>query len=66
MTSNRMPGLDFGLGETADMIRSSAESFAQAEIAPRAEEIEASSLLPLLPLPAHETMGITFTIIEKR
>ena len=30
MTSNRMPGLDFGLGETADMIRSSVESFAQA------------------------------------
>ena len=28
MTSNRMPGLDFGLGETADMIRSSVESFA--------------------------------------
>ena len=35
MTSNRMPGLDFGLGETADMIRSSVESFAQAEIAPQ-------------------------------
>ena len=42
MTSNRMPGLDFGLGETADMIRSSVESFAQAEIAPRAEEIDVS------------------------
>ena len=28
MTSNRMPGLDFGLGETADMIRSSVENLA--------------------------------------
>ena len=46
MTSNRMPGLDFGLGETADMIRSSVESFAQAEIAPRAEEIDVSNEFP--------------------
>ena len=46
MTSNRVPGLDFGLGETADMIRSSVESFAQAEIAPRAEEIDASNEFP--------------------
>ena len=37
MTSNRMPGLDFGLGETADMIRASVESFAQAEIGPSAQ-----------------------------
>ena len=29
MTSNRIPGLDFGLGETADMIRSAVESVAQ-------------------------------------
>ena len=41
-----MPGLDFGLGETADMIRSSVESFAQAEIAPRAEEIDVSNEFP--------------------
>ena len=46
MTSNQMPGLDFGLGETADMIRSSVESFAQAEIAPRAEEIDVSNEFP--------------------
>ena len=36
MTSNRMPGPDFGLGVTADIIRASVESFAQAEIALRA------------------------------
>ena len=30
MTSNRMPGLDFGLGKTADMTRSAVESVAQA------------------------------------
>ena len=37
MTSNRMPGLDFGLGETADMIRSAVESVVQAEVAPGAQ-----------------------------
>ena len=46
MTSNRMPGLDFGLGETADMIHSSVESLAQAEIAPRADEIDVSNEFP--------------------
>lgn len=30
MTSNRMFGLDFELGETAEMICSSVDSFAQA------------------------------------
>ena len=29
------PGLDFGLGETIDMLRESVRSFASAEIAPR-------------------------------
>ena len=42
MTSNRMPGLYFGLGGTADMFRVSVESVARAEIVPRAEEIDAS------------------------
>ena len=32
-----MPGLDFGLGETADMIRAAVESVVRAEIALRAE-----------------------------
>ena len=46
MTSNRMSGRDFGLGETADMIRASVESFAQVESAPRVEDIDASDALP--------------------
>ena len=41
-----MPGLDFGLGETADVIRASVESFAQAEVAPRAEESVARNEFP--------------------
>ncbi len=46
MTSTRMPGLDFGLDETVDMIRAAVESFAQAEIASCAEEIDASNEFP--------------------
>ncbi len=38
--SNRLPSLDFDLGETADMLRAQVEAFAADEIAPRAAEID--------------------------
>ncbi|MDE0201903.1 MAG: isovaleryl-CoA dehydrogenase [Rhodospirillaceae bacterium] len=65
MTSNRMPGLDFGLGETADMIRSSVESFAQAEIAPRAEEIDASNEFPRDLWPRLGALGLLGLTVEE-
>ena len=65
MTSNRMPGLDFGLGETADMIRSSIESFAQAEIAPRAEEIDASNEFPRDLWPRLGALGLLGITVEE-
>ncbi len=65
MTSNRMPGLDFGLGETADMIRSSVESFAQAEIAPRAEEIDASNAFPRDLWPRLGELGLLGITVEE-
>ncbi len=37
---------DFGLGETADMLRQTVRDFAAAEIAPRAEEIDRDNLFP--------------------
>ncbi|MBJ7251508.1 MAG: isovaleryl-CoA dehydrogenase [Acetobacteraceae bacterium] len=37
---NRLPGLDFDLGETADMLRDQVASFSAAEIAPRAADID--------------------------
>jgi len=43
---NRMPGLNFDLGETADMLRGSVETFAADEIAPRAAEIDRSNDFP--------------------
>ena len=43
---NHLPGLDFGLGETADMLRGQVENFAADEIAPRAAEIDRSNDFP--------------------
>ena len=65
MTTNRMPGLDFGLGETADMIRSSVESFAQAEIAPRAEEIDTSNEFPRDLWPRLGELGLLGITVEE-
>ncbi len=44
--SNRLPGLNFDLGEAADMLRGSVETFAADEIAPRAAEIDRSNDFP--------------------
>src|SRR5882762_7700046 len=38
--------LDFGLGETADMLRQTVSAFAAAEIAPRAEAIDRDNKFP--------------------
>jgi isovaleryl-CoA dehydrogenase len=46
MIPNRMPRLEFELGETAEMIRDAVSGFAQAEIAPRAEEIDRTNEFP--------------------
>jgi len=47
MLSNQMPGLNFDLGETAEAIRESVLSFAAAEIAPRAAEIDRTNQFPM-------------------
>ena len=41
-----LPGLDFHLGETIDMLRDSIQSFAASEIAPRAAEIDRANEFP--------------------
>ena len=40
---SHVPGLNFGLGETIDMLRDSVRSFAAVEIAPRAAQIDAEN-----------------------
>ena len=46
MIPKKLPGLDFGLGDTADMLRDSVMRFAGDEIAPRAEAIDKSNEFP--------------------
>jgi isovaleryl-CoA dehydrogenase len=46
MIPNRSAGLNFDLGESADMIRNSTRDFARKEIAPRAAEIDRDNLFP--------------------
>jgi len=43
----RLPGLDFQLGEEIDALRDAVRAFAEAEIAPRAAEIDRSDQFPV-------------------
>jgi isovaleryl-CoA dehydrogenase len=45
--ANQLPGLDFDLGETADMLRGQVAAFAAAEIAPLAAETDRSNAFPM-------------------
>jgi len=47
LVNSRLPPFDFGLGETADLLRESVQGFAAAEIAPRAAEIDRSDQFPM-------------------
>jgi isovaleryl-CoA dehydrogenase len=44
---NRLPGLDFGLGEATDMLRGTVEAFVADEIAPRAAAIDRHNEFPM-------------------
>lgn len=47
MLTNQFPALDFGLGETADMLRDTVRSFATDEIAHRAGDIDKNNEFPV-------------------
>lgn len=46
MIANTYPTLDFGLGETADMLRQSVRGFVDNELAPRADAIDKTNEFP--------------------
>ncbi|GLQ07733.1 isovaleryl-CoA dehydrogenase [Sneathiella chinensis] len=47
MSAIHYPSLNFDLGETADLMRETVRNFAQAELAPRAAEIDATNQFPM-------------------
>ena len=65
MAANAHTGLGFDLGETADAIRDQVRSFAAAEIAPRAEEIDRSNVFPRDLWPAMGALGLHGITVEE-
>ena len=65
MIPNARAGFDFGLGETADMIRDTTRAFAQAEIAPRAAEIDKTNTFPRDLWPRMGALGLHGVTVEE-
>jgi isovaleryl-CoA dehydrogenase len=61
----RFPGFDFGLGETLDLLRESAQHFAASEVAPRAAQIDHSNEFPMDLWPKLGAMGLLGITVEE-
>jgi isovaleryl-CoA dehydrogenase len=59
------PSLNFDLGETAEMIRNTVSTFAQSEIAPRAEEIDRRNEFPRDLWPRLGELGLLGITVEE-
>jgi len=64
MASNRYPTLDFDLGPEIDMLRQSVASFAAAEIAPIADEIDRNDEFPRALWPEMGKLGLLGITVE--
>jgi isovaleryl-CoA dehydrogenase len=58
-------GLDFDLGETADLLRASVRAFARDRIAPRADEIDRTNTFPRELWPELGTLGVHGITVEE-
>jgi isovaleryl-CoA dehydrogenase len=65
MLANATVGLGFDLGEVADAIRETVCSFAAAEIAPRAAEIDRTNVFPRDLWPAMGALGLHGITVEE-
>jgi isovaleryl-CoA dehydrogenase len=65
MIPNIAPTFNFDLGETADMIRTTARDFAQDEIAPRAAEIDRTNQFPRDLWPKMGALGLHGITVEE-
>ena len=60
MIRNTLPGLDYALGSDVDILRETVGSFAQAKIAPRADDIDRSNKFPRDLWPELGALGLLF------
>ena len=65
MIPNELPSLDFGLGETADMIRDSVRSFASDAIAPLAAETDEKNEFPMQLWPQMGELGVLGITVDE-
>ena len=65
MIPNHGPMMDFGLGETADAIRDSAQRFSAAEIAPLAAQIDLDNAFPRQLWPKMGELGLHGITVEE-
>jgi isovaleryl-CoA dehydrogenase len=65
MSSNQLPGLNFDLGEQADMLRDTVRSFADDKIAPRAAEIDRTNQFPRDLWPQMGALGLLGLTVEE-
>ncbi|MDE2135090.1 MAG: isovaleryl-CoA dehydrogenase [Alphaproteobacteria bacterium] len=66
MLSNSYPTLDHGLGDTADMLRDTVQSFAADKIAPIADEIDKSNEFPRHLWPEMGALGLHGITVEEK
>ncbi len=65
MRANYPGGLDFDLGETADMLRATVQDFAADKIAPRADEIDRTNTFPRELWPQLGELGLHGITVEE-
>jgi isovaleryl-CoA dehydrogenase len=65
MATNAWTGLDFGLGETADMLRQTVRGFSDDSIAPRADEIDRTNKFPRDLWPEMGKLGLHGITVEE-
>jgi len=65
MIPNRLPSLNFDLGETADMLRESVAAFAARELAPLAAEIDREDRFPRHLWPKMGELGLHGITVEE-